>query len=206
MTPVNWNQTSASERVTVSPSRMATRPATPSSDSESQVPASAGDTLHLSPAALRETALTGRIAANVEAGKISTDQGAQLYGQLSSIHDQIVSGSDAQTIGQAQNQLSQAIYADAHNGAPPPADPNVTRAGVREAVMAGRIALNKKAGNLSGDQANQLMGQLGSIHQQITAGEQANGGSLSPADAKAIDQAQNQLSRSIYDSAHQTQG
>lgn len=157
-------------------------------------------------------ALTGRVALNEQAGNISNNQAAQLNGQISSIQSQIVadkqanggtlSSSDAQTIQQLQTQLSQTVYGDAHNGAAAPTVPDVTKAGAREAVQAGRIALNETAGNLSSDQANQLYSQAATIQRQIVTDEQANGGSSSPADALAINQAQSQLGRQIYDTAH----
>jgi len=172
----------------------------------------AADNVQLSPAALREVALTGRVAANVEAGNLTSDQAQQLYGQISSIASQIaadrqanggkLSPSDRQALQQSQDQLSGTIYSDAHNGATPPSDPHVTLASAREAIEAGRIALNESAGNLSGEQAQQLGSQLGTIQQQIAADEQANGGTLSKADAQAIDQLQNQFSQQIYQAAH----
>jgi hypothetical protein len=190
------------------------RPGSPAVSASGRVPASdePTDKLQISPAALREVALEGRVALNGESGNITSDQAQQLYSQISSIHSQMVadrqanggtlSATDSQSIQQSQNQLSGTIYSDAHNGAAPPADPTVTRAGIREAAEAGRIALNEKAGSLSADQAKQLGTQLGTIQQQIATDEQANGGSLSPADAQAINQLQNQLSQQIYVAAH----
>jgi hypothetical protein len=182
---------------------------TPSAAASAAEPA---DTVQLSPAGLREVGLTGRIAMNEDAGAIGATQAQQLYSQVSSIHSQIVadkqadggtlSPTDAQTIRQLQGQLSQSTYGDAHNGAAPPADPNVTQAGARQDMEAGRIALNVNAGNLSSAQAQPLSSQLGTIQQQIVADEQANGGTLSTTDAQAINQLQNQLSQQIYDTAH----
>jgi len=180
-----------------------------SSVQESGQPA---DSVQLSPAALRETGLTGRVALNEKAGNLSGDQAQQLYGQIASIHSQIatdrqadggtLSSTDAQAIQQLQSQLNQTIYSDAHNGTAPPSNPNVTQAGEREAVEAGRIVLNEKAGNVTTAQAQQLGSQLATIHQQIAADEQANGGPLNPADAQAINQLQNQFSQQIYEAAH----
>ena len=180
--------------------------------STAQTPDRSADTVQLSSAALREIALAGRVALNEQAGNITSGQAGQLNGQTSSIQTQIaadkqanggtLSSSDAQAIQQLQNQLSQTVYSDAHNGAAAPTSSDVTKAESREVVQAGRIALSETAGNLSSDQANQLGLQLGTVQQQIARDEQANGGSLSTADAKAVNQAQNQLSRQIYDAAH----
>jgi hypothetical protein len=222
MTSVNWNSSTLPETHTapVSPktagsaatSASGASGASGAADSKSQPPDEPADTLQLSSTALQELALTGRIALNEQAGNISSDQAAQLNGQTSAIQSQIaadkqanggtLSSSDAQAIQQLQAQLSQTVYSDAHNGAAAPTDPDVTKAGAREAVQAGRIALNQTAGNLSSDQADQLYSQAGVIRQQIATDQQANGGSLSAADATAINQAQNQLSQQIYDTAH----
>lgn len=210
MTPVNNNTT----QQTYAAARSQKPGAPASSEAGNSVPESGqpADVVQLSPAALREVALTGRVAINGAAGNLTSDQAQQLYGQISSIQSQIeadlqagggtLSSTDAQAIQQLQNQLSATIYSDAHNGAPPPSDPNVPQAVAREALEAGRIALNQKAGNLSSGQTQQLGSQLGAIQQQIAADEQANGGTLSAADAQAIDQLQNQLSQQIYQTAH----
>ncbi|HLY19150.1 MAG TPA: hypothetical protein VKR61_18105 [Bryobacteraceae bacterium] len=171
----------------------------------------AQDTVELSPAA-RELALTGRIAANEKAGNLSSDEAGQLYSQVSSVHSQIVSdeqanggtlsAADAQAIQQLQTSLSQSVYTQAHGGTSPPPGATATLAGTRQAMEAGRIALNSKAGNLTGDQAQQLASQLGTIHQQIVTDKQADGGSLSQADAQAINQLESQLSQQIYQTAH----
>jgi hypothetical protein len=211
LTPVSLNGNT--QPATYAPASLQ-KPGAPAGSVSGSVQASdqPADNVQLSPAALREVALTGRVAANVETGNLTSDQAQQIYGQISSMQSQIVadrqanggtlSSTDAQAIRQSQNQLSGTIYSDAHNGAAPPSDPHVTLAGAREALEAGRIALNENAGNLGGDQAQQLGSQLGTIHQQIAADEQANGGTLSATDAQAINQLQNQFSQQIYEAAH----
>ena len=178
----------------------------------SVVSSPAADTLQLSPTALGEIGLTGRVAFNEKEGNLTDDQAQQLYGQISAIRGQIVTdrqadgdtlpSTDAQAIKQAQVQVSQTVYNEAHNGASAPAGANVPQAAAREAVEAGRIALNVKDGELSNGQAQQLGSQLGAIHQQIASDEQADGGTLSPADEQAIGRLQNQLSQQIHQEAH----
>jgi|HubBroStandDraft_6_1064221.scaffolds.fasta_scaffold297459_2 hypothetical protein len=209
MTSVNWNTGALPEAYAPLVSPKAVGSGTTSS---SAAPAQPADTLRLSPAAVRELALAGRIALNEQAGNISSELAAQLNGQTSEIQDQIVAdeqnnggtltSSEAQSIQQLQTQESQRIYSAAHDGAAAPTDPDVTKAGIRQDVQAGRIATSETAGNLSSDQANQLYAQSAMIQQQIVTDEQANGGSLSSADAQAINQAQNQFSQQIYETAH----
>ena len=206
MTPVSFNTTAI-------PETYAPVPKPGNGVQSADAPA---DTVQLSPAALREVALTGRVAINGEAGNLTSGQTQQLYGQISSIHQQIatdlqagggtLSATNAQAIQQSQNQLSGTTYSDAHNGAAPPADPNVPQATAREALEAGRIALNEKAGNLSSGQAQQLGSELGTIQRQVATDEQANGGTLSSTGAQAINQLQNQLSQQIHETAHPAVG
>jgi hypothetical protein len=176
------------------------------------VPDEPVDQVQLSPAALRETALAGRVAANVESGNLTSAQGQQISTQISSIHNQIVtdrqanggtlSGPEAQAIEQAQSQVSQTLYSDANNGAAPPSGTTPTRVGGREDLEAGRIALNEQAGNLTSGQAQQLGSQLATIQQQVASDKTANGGTLSPAEAKAVNRTQNQFSQQIYTAVH----
>ena len=207
MTPVNWNSTTVYIPNTTTTAQAAKPTATAQGGD-----AGSEDVADISPAARSEVALTGRIAVNAAQGNINSDQASQLYAQVSSIQSQIVadeqanggtlSPTDAQAIHQLQVQAGQSIYSDAHNGAAPPSGATIGVAGTREAIEAGRISLNEKAGNLSSTQGQQLDSQLGAIHQQIVSDKQANGGSLSPTDAAAINQQQNALSELIYDTAH----
>ncbi|HTQ56264.1 MAG TPA: hypothetical protein VMI94_17470 [Bryobacteraceae bacterium] len=113
------------------------------------------DTLELSPAAIRETQLTGRIAWNQEQGNISSDQAKQLYSQVSSIHNQIVadrqndggtlSTADAQTVSQMQDALRQTLYSEAHDGASLPSGSG-SPSQARHAFEAGRTVLDQKTG------------------------------------------------------------
>ena len=216
MSPVSLNTSTIQESYAPTPSQKAGSPSGSAPSDSVQPAGEPADSVQLSPAALREVALTGRVAGNVAAGNLTSNQKQQLFGEISSIRSQItadrqadggtLSSTDAQTIQQLQNQLSGTIYSDAHKGAAPPSDLYVPQAATREALEAGRIVLNEKAGNLSSDQAQQLGSQLGTIQQQIATDEQANGGTLSPAAAQAINQLQNQLSQQIQETTHPPAG
>jgi hypothetical protein len=139
---------------------------------------------------IAELSLTGRIALGVGDGKLTSDQAQQLTAQLNSINETIQSGGTG--VQQAQSQLSQAIYGDTHNGATIPAGLKPSIEEAREFVQAGRIVTQESAGNITHSQAAQLFGQIKQIYQQSQDG----------ASASAINQAQNQLSVEIYDTAH----
>jgi len=216
LTPVSLNNSTTAEAYAPVLSQKAGSPAGSVAVSGGQTGDQAADQVQLSSAALREIAQTGRVAINAAAGNLTSSQTQQLYSQISTIHQQIagdrqadggtLSSADAQAVQQSQNQLSAAIYSDAHNGAAPPSDPSVPQAAAREALEAGRVALNEKAGNLNSDQAQQLGAQLGAIQQQIAGDEQANGGTLSQTGAQAINQLQNQFSQQIRETAHPAAG
>jgi hypothetical protein len=184
LTPVTFNTNTLQDTYAAQAAQKAgTQPGAASNDS-AQASSVPPDTVQLSPAALGEVSLTGRVAGNQAAGYLTSEQGQQIYNHIVAIHSQIVADRQA------------------NGGAAPPSDPNATVAGTRQTLQAGRIALNEQAGNLTRTQAQQLASQLSATQQQIAAHEQANGGSLSPADAQAINQLQNQASQQIYQAAH----
>jgi len=175
-------------------------PATTSSSSSAS--AAPTDVVDISPAGQLQTWEAGRIALNQGAGKLTSDQATQLYQQVASISAQIVadkqanggtlSAQDKQAIKQSEIQLSTSIYSDAHNGATPPSTPPPTNdTQKRAAIQAGAIQLNLQAGNLTTSQAQQLMAQQATIDKQIASDEKANGGTLTQAQAQAINQLQN---------------
>lgn len=178
------------------------------------VPVDHVDLTHSS-ATQRDTSETGRIALNVAAGNLTSDQATELYQQVASIQAQVtsdkqanggtLSSQDAQTINQLQSQLSGTIYSDAHDGAAPPTSaPNPTEAGKRATTQAGRIESDEQSGELTSSQAQALTQQESVIDQQISTDEQANNGSLTKAQAQQINQLQDQASQLINQAAHGT--
>jgi hypothetical protein len=158
-------------------------PSTPPSASSAAEPAvSQQDKVELS--------LAGRIALNVHYGRLTSDQGQQLYSQLQTINQQIQGGTA--DVSQLQGQLSQQIYGDTHNGATIPAGTTVSPSVARDLEQAGRVVAQEHAGNLTSSQADQFLSQIGQIYEQSKNG----------AAPSATNQAQNQLSLEIYDEAH----
>ena len=93
---------------------------------ESTESQSGPDSIQLSPA-VRQLLQAGRIALDEKAGLLTSDQATSLYSQVASTQPQIatdktagggtLNAGDAQSIQQLQDQTSQLIYSDAHNGA-----------------------------------------------------------------------------------------
>jgi hypothetical protein len=136
-----------------------------------------------------ELSLAGRIALGVSDGTLTSAQGQQLDSEFQTINQTVESGGSA---SQLESQLSQAIYGDAHNGATIPTGLTVTAADLRDFEQAGRVAYQESAGNLTSAQGSQFLSQIGQIYQQ----------SVGDTPELAINQAQNQLSVEIYDTAH----
>jgi len=195
------------------PAASGQKPAAPSNPSAEESPAEPADVVDIGSITRNEVMETGRIALLNQSGNLTSDQASQLYQQLAAIQAQIKADEQAnggtltdenkQAIAQSQNQLSAAIYSDAHGGAAPPATPQAAGAAdKRAAAQAGRILLNEKAGNLSADQVTQLAATETQIDNTILADKQANGGTLTAAQAYTINQMQSAASKTIYDEAH----
>jgi hypothetical protein len=137
-----------------------------------------------------ELSLAGRIALGVNDGELTSAQGQTLDSQLQTVNQTIQSGGSG--ISQLQSQLSQQIYGDTHNGATIPTGLTVTPSEGRDFFQAGRVAVQENAGNLTSAQGSQFLSQISQIYQQSQNG-------ASPA---ATNQAQNQLSAEIFDTAH----
>jgi len=137
-----------------------------------------------------ELSLAGRIALGVGSGRLTSDQAQQLAAQLKTINQDVQSGDT--NVAQSLHQLSEQIYGDGHNGAAIPTGLTVTRAAARDFDQAGRIVTQERAGNLTSTQASQLFAQMKQIQVQSQNG----------ASAATINQAQNELSIQIYDTAH----
>ncbi len=137
-----------------------------------------------------ELSLAGRIALGVSSGRLTSEQAQQLTAQLKTIDQNVQSGDT--NVAQSLHQLSEQIYGDGHNGAAIPTGATVTHAVARDFEQAGRIVTQEGAGNLTSTQASQLFAQMKQIYVQSQNG----------ASAATINQAQNELSIQIYDTAH----
>jgi hypothetical protein len=132
----------------------------------------------------------GRIALGVNDGRLTSAQGQALDLELNTLTQQLKNGgSDPSGL---QSQLSQQIYGDTHNGATIPTGTTVSTAVQRDFIQAGRVATQENAGNLTSTQSTGFLDQISQIYAQSQNG----------ASAAATNQAQNQLSVEIYDTAH----
>jgi hypothetical protein len=72
----------------------------------------------------------------------------------------------------------------------------------RELLQLGRVAYNEQAGNLTSAQGAQLDTQIEQTQATIKSDAQANGGTLTAADAQSVSQLQNAISSQIYSQAN----
>ncbi len=141
----------------------------------------------LSPQDKVELSDAGRIALGVNDGKLTSVQGQQLDSELGTLQQ-----TQPAQFGQLQSQISQQIYGDAHNGATIPTGVTPSPATNQDVLLAGRVAFQENAGNLTSTQGSQFLTQIGQIYQQSQNG----------ASASATTLAQTQLGTEIYDTAH----
>jgi hypothetical protein len=72
----------------------------------------------------------------------------------------------------------------------------------RELLQLGRVAYNEQAGNLTSAQGAALDSQIKQTQATIKTDAQANGGTLTAADAQSVAQLQNGISSQIYSQAN----
>jgi hypothetical protein len=111
-----------------------------------------------------------------------------------------LTSADRTTLNNQQNHLSNQIYDDKHNAAEQHNGPG--EIGQREENQQDRIAQGVRSGQLTAGETAKLENQQQGIHREAAADRQANGGKLTGADRRAINQSQNRASRNIYNKKH----
>jgi hypothetical protein len=111
-----------------------------------------------------------------------------------------LTAADRAKINNQQNHLSNQIYDDKHNAAVQHNGPG--EIGQREQNQQDRIAQGVRSGQLTAGETAKLENQQQGIHRETAADRQANGGQLTGADRRAINQSQNRASRNIYNKKH----
>jgi hypothetical protein len=111
-----------------------------------------------------------------------------------------LTSADRTKLNNQQNHLSNQIYDDKHNAAVQHNGPG--EIGQREENQQDRIAQGVRSGQLTAGETAKLENQQQGIHREAAADRQANGGKLTGADRRAINQSQNRASRNIYNKKH----
>jgi hypothetical protein len=151
-----------------------------------------------------------RIANGIQDGQLTTGESKNLETKEAGINkeehtmrsedDGHLTAADRAKINNQQNHLSNQIYDDKHNAAVQHNGPG--EIGQREQNQQDRIAQGVRSGQLTADETAHLENQQQGIHREVSADRQANGGRLTGADRRAINQSQNRASRNIYNKKH----
>jgi hypothetical protein len=151
-----------------------------------------------------------RIAQGIGSGQLTAGETKNLETKEADINheehtmrsddDGHLTAADRSTLNNQQNHLSNQIYDDKHNA-------NTDHygngeIGQRRQDQQDRIAQGVKSGQLTAGETSRLENQQQGINREVSADKQANGGKLTGADSRAINQSQNRASRNIYRDKH----
>ena len=151
-----------------------------------------------------------RIANGVQDGQLTSGETKNLETKEADLNkeehtmrqddDGHLTSTDRTRLNNQQNHLSNQIYDDKHNAAVQHNGPG--EIGQREENQQDRIAQGVRSGQLTAGETAKLENQQQGIHREAAADRQANGGKLTGADRRAINQSQNRASRNIYNKKH----
>jgi hypothetical protein len=151
-----------------------------------------------------------RIAQGVNSGQLTTGETKNLETKEAGINkeehtmrsedDGHLTSADRAKLDNQQNHVSNRIYDDKHNANT--AHYGNGEIGQRRENQQDRIAQGVKSGQLTAGETARLENQQQGINREGRADRQANGGHLTGADRRAINQSQNRASRNIYAKKH----
>jgi len=151
-----------------------------------------------------------RIANGVQSGQLTAGETKNLENKEAGINkeehtmrsedDGHLTQADRTKLNNQQNKLSNNIYQDKHNANT--AHYGNNEVGQRRENQQDRIAQGIRSGKLSPSQTAKLENQQQGINKEVSGMRQANGGKLTNADKKAVNQQQNAASKNIYNKKH----
>jgi hypothetical protein len=151
-----------------------------------------------------------RIAQGVQSGQLTPGETKNLETREAGLNkeertmrsedDGHLTAADRAKLNNQQNRLSNQIYDDKHNAA---VQHNIAgKISQRKENQQDRIAQGIKSGQLTPGETAKLEKQEQGINREEAGMREANGGKLTAADKKAVNQQQNQASRNIYNKKH----
>ena len=151
-----------------------------------------------------------RIAQGIDSGQLTAGETKNLETKEAGVNqeertmrsddDSHLTAADRSTLNNQKNHLSNQIYDDKHNANT--AHYGNGEIGQRRQNQQDRIAQGVKSGQLTAGETSRLENREQGINREVSADKQANGGRLTGADKKAINQSQNGTSRTIYRDKH----
>ncbi len=152
----------------------------------------------------------GRIANGVGSGRLTAGETRNLENRQANLNGQVRSERQAnggyltpqqrQQVNRQQNNLSQSIYADKHNGANAQVGNNPV--GQRGYNQQQRIGQGIGSGQLSPAEAARAENRQRNINGQVGAERRSNGGQLTAAERQQVNRERNGASRQIYNEKH----
>jgi hypothetical protein len=151
-----------------------------------------------------------RIANGIQSGQLTAGETKNLETKEAGLNkeehtmrsedDGHLTAADREKLNNQQNHLSNQIYDDKHNANT--AHYGNNEVGDRRENQQDRIAQGVKSGQLTPGETAKLENQQQGINREVSGMRQANGGKLTNADKKAVNQQQNQASKNIYNKKH----
>jgi hypothetical protein len=151
-----------------------------------------------------------RIANGVQSGQLTAGETKNLENKEAGLNkeernmragdDGHLTAADRTKLNRQQNRLSSDIYQDKHNANT--AHYGNGEIGQRREDQQDRIANGIRSGQLTPHEASNLENKEQGVNRELKGMRQANGGKLSNADRKAVNQQQNKLSKQIYAKKH----
>lgn len=151
-----------------------------------------------------------RIANGIQSGQLTAGETKNLETKEAGLNkeehtmrsedDGHLTAADREKLNNQQNHLSNQIYDDKHNANT--AHYGNNEVGERRENQQDRIAQGVKSGQLTAGETAKLENQQQGINREDAGMRQANGGKLTNADKKALNQQQNRASKNIYNKKH----
>jgi hypothetical protein len=150
-----------------------------------------------------------RIAQGAQSGQLTPGETKNLETKEAGINreernmrahdDGHLTAADRAKLDNQQNRLSNQIHDDKHNARQ---DNFKGEVGARQENQQDRIAQGIKSGQLTAGETAKLERQQQGINREVSGMREANGGKLTAADRRAVNQQQNRASRNIYHQKH----
>ena len=151
-----------------------------------------------------------RIANGVQSGQLTTGETKNLENKEANLNkeernmragdDGKLTTADRAKLNHQQNRLSNRIYQDKHNANT--AHFGNGEIGQRRENQQDRIANGIRSGQLTPRETSNLENKEQGVNREVKGMRQANGGKLTNAERKAVNQQQNKLSNQIYNKKH----
>jgi hypothetical protein len=151
-----------------------------------------------------------RIAQGVGSGQLTAGETANLEKKQAAINQEVhadrtlnggkLTSAERKQVNGQQNRMSNQIYADKHNATKQPVP--TTEVGARRENQQDRIANGIASGRLNAGETARIEKGESAINKEVRTDRAANGGKLTAAEHKQVNQQQNQMSRKIYKAKH----